>query len=136
MIKSSDQPDQLDHLLATLAARDILLHAGGGRLHIDAPVGSFTPELQAQVKRQRDEIIRQLEAEQADGGPRWEDRIEPPEPCPRCDGLLCWWDLYGGRHCLHCNPPVNARRLAADAARIRQQTTPTNRTKDACCKNK
>ena len=122
MFDLPDQPDQLDHLLATLADRGVVMRVEDGRLQIDAPAGLFTPELTAEIKRHRDEIIRRLEAAQANDGPRWEDCVDPPEPCPRCDGLMCWWDLLGGLHCLNCNPPIPARRLAADAARIRNNT--------------
>jgi hypothetical protein len=34
---------------------------------------------------------------------------------------LAWWDLTGGRHCMTCDPPVQAERLRATAARLRRQ---------------
>lgn len=55
-------------------------------------------------------------------GGRWDDCPEWPEPCPRCNRVLVWWDLRGQTHCLTCDPPDKARRMAQVAARLRKQS--------------
>lgn len=52
---------------------------------------------------------------------RWEDCIAPPEPCPDCGGLVCWWNALGGRRCMACDPPFNAIRALERAERIRRR---------------
>ena len=50
----------IDDLLDALRERGIIVAYDGARLHIDAPAGSFTPDLQAEVRRHRDAIVRRL----------------------------------------------------------------------------
>jgi hypothetical protein len=53
----------------------------------------------------------------------WENAIEPDEitPCPTCNALEAWWDMLGNQHCLRCDPPRRARRLADKAKRLRRR---------------
>ncbi len=47
--------------------------------------------------------------------------IEPPDPCPDCGGLLCWWNPLDERRCLRCSPPRTAIRLLERVQQIRQR---------------
>ena len=59
---------------------------------------------------------------EATPGPiRWEDCIEPPTPCPRCGGLVFWWDALGTRRCVTCDPPMTAITALERAERIRRR---------------
>lgn len=138
----------VDALLDALTQRGIIATYNGGRLHIDAPAGSFSPDLQVEVRRHRDEIVKRLSTRQ-EGEPtpndtipaaEWTERtdadgwrilersgttgleiIAPPPPCGKCGRLDLWQDVAGGWHCLRCDPPTVARRLRREAARIRQR---------------
>ena len=44
--------------------------------------------------------------------------IDPPAPCPACRGLMLWWDLGGGVHCLECDPPIKSRKLMEVRERV------------------
>ena len=52
---------------------------------------------------------------------RWEDPLEPPEPCPGCGGLVFWWSPSEDRRCMRCEPPTTAIRLLERAHAIRRR---------------
>ncbi|GAA5514934.1 hypothetical protein Dcar01_03698 [Deinococcus carri] len=49
-------------LLRELEGRGVRLLAEGGRLTTCAPAGAITPELAEQIKAQKDELLRELQA--------------------------------------------------------------------------
>jgi hypothetical protein len=150
----------LDELLADCDARGIrLVPAGDGGLTIDAPKDALTPDLIGRLKSHKAELLAILRPAEGPGGLtaapaddhpkrvasrpeaspeaiRWEDCIDPPDPCPKCGSLELWQsaagDLFGrtpGRwRCLRCDPPTTARRLAELAERIRRREIRRNTT--------
>ena len=52
---------------------------------------------------------------------RWEDDVEPDDPCPGCGGLLFWWNAWGDQRCMACDPPTTAIRLLETTERIRRR---------------
>ncbi len=48
-------------LLRELEGRGVRLAVEGGRLIARAPTGAVTPELAAQIKAQKDELLRELQ---------------------------------------------------------------------------
>ncbi len=50
----------IDELVATLKARDIRLSSADGRLVIDAPRGSLTPELRQELAAHRDQLLQRV----------------------------------------------------------------------------
>ncbi|MDP2320782.1 MAG: amino acid adenylation domain-containing protein [Acidobacteriota bacterium] len=50
----------IDQLVATLKARDIRLSSNGGKLVIDAPRGSLTPELRQELATHRDQLLQHV----------------------------------------------------------------------------
>lgn len=68
------------------------------------------------------------------------DYLDPDEltPCPRCGTLDQWQSIAGdlfattpGRwHCMKCDPPKTARRLAETAARIRRRVNDRSNTSE------
>jgi len=78
----------VDALLDALTQRGIIATYDGGRLHIDAPAGSFSPDLQAEVRRHREEIVRRLSTGADQSGPIPDDTIpvaDSPEWIERTD---------------------------------------------------
>lgn len=49
------------------------------------------------------------------------DCIDPPDPCPKCDGLVFWWNAWDDPRCMACDPPITAIRLLQRAERIRRR---------------
>ena len=142
----------LAELLADCNAHGIRLAlADGGGLEIDAPQGALTPDLIGRLKAHKGELLAILrpavapgrvtttpaarEAEPAESRPgavpeaiRWEDCLDPPDPCPECGTLELWQTLSGNWRCLRCDPPIVARRLAEIAERIRWRKIRKNTT--------
>lgn len=133
-------------LLAECHARRIDLQPHGGRLDIDAPEAELTPELLVRLRDCKAELLALLATPQdagppdqpGDAGPvddlqahgadgpqdadaaGWEI-IDPPDPCPVCNGLELWQDAAGGWHCLTCSPPRRSGELLARVANIRRR---------------
>jgi len=142
----------LAELLTDCDARGIrLVAAGDGELTIDAPQDALTSDLTGRLKAHKAELLAILrlvvapdgattapaagEAEPAESRPeaapeaiRWEDSLNPPDPCPECGTLELWQTLAGNWRCLRCDPPIRARRLVELAGRIRRQKSRRNTT--------
>lgn len=101
----------------------------------DGAQGLFcpTPEVgeKTEASRQRIEaLLTELHAEldaEADAAPAvgaegWlGESVEPGEPCPQCGGLMFWWNPWGERRCLACDPPTRAIEVLEQAQRIRRR---------------
>ena len=130
-------------LLAELTELGIELVASGDRLRY-RPRSAVTPDLVERLRIHKAELLAILgQSEGRDGAtggmgalrgehtlsvdpgeflPIWRQHyIEPPEPCPGCGGLLYWWNVWGDRRCMTCDPPVAAMRLLERAERIRRR---------------
>ena len=133
-------------ILTACRDRGILLNSSGENLGVDAPEGAITPDLMDGFRQHKSSllgILRRDEDEpdvtQHDVESRhealptipadadvtaWEEYIEPPDPCPKCGGLMFWWDALGGLHCMVCDKPKYATEKAAElrklAKRLRQ----------------
>ena len=94
----------------------------GDEMHLHCP----TPEIAAKIEAGRDRLERILAGLEAEE-PEPFQIIDPPPPCPRCGSLRLWEGGDGTWHCLRCDPPLRAERLAAKAARLRRQSDPTPR---------
>lgn len=119
----------VDDLLADLAQRGITLVVRGGKL-LYRPVDAMTPALLALVRQHRDCLVELLtdgvgEHQELIGNssntPDEYEYIDPPAACVTCRGLMLWWDLTGGVHCLRCDPPTTSRRLMLVRNRILAQ---------------
>lgn len=139
-------------LLADCYARGIHLQpARDGGLSIDAPQAALTPELVAQLKAHKAELLALLAeraiAQQSDDKPRekaaeaqpqepseppllgpdgWPaDTVELPAACRTCGGIDLWWDWHDEPHCRGCHPPrYTAPELQKLAARLRAKARP------------
>jgi hypothetical protein len=129
-------------LLATCQQRGIVLHVAGEKVTADAPQGTLTPDLVAELRQHKAGLVELLKngrlpietTASADPNPPetdivpWDECIEPPHPCPKCGSLACWWDALGGQHCIICEKPKHPREKAAElwklAARLRQSARP------------
>lgn len=62
----------------------------------------------------------QVESEAAEA---WDEAIpvEDVKPCPACGSLELWWSFKGEQCCQKCQPPLQAERLRAKAARLRRR---------------
>jgi len=101
------------------------------------PRSALTPDLADRLKTHKPDLLAVLQpaetpgvavstpaagirAEAAVRPIRWEDCIDPSEPCPNCGGLMFWWNPLGNRRCLTCDPPTAALRMLERAERIRR----------------
>lgn len=122
--------------------RGIVLMASGEKLTIDAVEGTITPDLLEKLRQHkaclirvlqkgRDELDAKLCESEPDSFPSedlqttlWDECIEPPRPCSLCGGILFWWDVIGGQHCMQCEAPrfplEKAIELQKLAKRLRQ----------------
>lgn len=53
----------------------------------------------------------------------WEDCIDPPLPCPKCNGLELWQNPSGVWRCMVCDPPTAALRLLERVETARERKT-------------
>lgn len=66
-----------------------------------------------------------LELEQPDGSfslvrlDAIDQEVVEIQECPKCGGLLAWWDMLGRRHCETCEPRKPAEALRNRAACLR-----------------
>ena len=127
---------------------EVVAHEDGLRYR---PRSAVTPDLAERLRTHKAELLAILrpavapdgatvtpaagEAEPAERRPgaapeaiRWEDCLDPPDPCPECGTLELWQTLAGNWRCLRCDPPTTARRLAELAGRIRRQKSRRNTT--------
>lgn len=130
-------------LLAELTGLGIELVAHADRLRY-RPRSAVTPELVERLRSHKAELLAILGdtggceglsrgpapdhperwANHPEGAPepiRWEDCIEPPPACPRCGGLVWWWNPLGDRRCMDCDPPTTAITALERAERIRRR---------------
>jgi hypothetical protein len=114
----------------------------GGDLRLRLPKGLLTPAERSLLAEHKADLCRLLADDQVvetpvvvggdqhedqhlDGGLD-QDQTEEPIPCSTCGGLLAWWDLTGGRHCMSCDGEMweRSERFRATAARLRRQAPP------------
>lgn len=130
-------------LLTYLTRLGIEMVAHGDRLRY-RPRSALTPDLAERLRAHKAEVLAILRPAEGPGGAtaaqavdhpervvsrpeatpevmRWEDCIDPPEPCPRCGGLILWWNAFGDRRCLTCDPPLKAIRALERVERIRRR---------------
>lgn len=136
-------------LLEQCRALGIRLAADGDNLAIDAPAGSLTPELLAEIRQNKSALLAAIQNEPTGGGPTtpqpatapepetatsgegepvhltaddFDGLPEPGKPCPVCGSLDVLWGLLGETTCQRCNSDKLARslKLAERAARLRQ----------------
>jgi amino acid adenylation domain-containing protein len=87
----------MQSLLATLAALHVKIEVRDGKLHVNAPSGALTPELQKEIGRHRDELIQLLQEVRPAAAPESElPRIVPDperahEPFPLNDVQHAYW---------------------------------------------
>src|SRR5215210_5355089 len=87
----------MQSLLATLAALHVKIEVRDGKLHVNAPAGALTPELQKEIGRHRDELIELLQEIRPAAAPESElPRIVPDperahEPFPLNDVQHAYW---------------------------------------------
>jgi hypothetical protein len=122
-------------LLAELQGLGIEVQAHGEALRFH-PRDKVTPDLLARLKDSKADLLRLL-AQPSDslvkrrGGLLVDtaadlddsETIDPPPPCPRCGGLMFWWGLLGGRHCMTCDARALARsrRWAGRVEKLKQR---------------
>jgi hypothetical protein len=129
-------------VLATCQQRGIVLAIAGEKLTVDAPEGTLTPDLLADLRQHKAGLVELLKngclptetTGSADPNlpetdmPPWDECIEPPHPCPKCGSLMIWWDVLGGQHCMICDKPKHPREKAAElrklAVRLRRSARP------------
>jgi hypothetical protein len=89
------------------------------------PRSALTPALAERLRTHKDDLLAILRTQEgpdaAASASAWEDCFDPPDPCPNCGGLLCWWTLLGNQRCLVCDPPVKAMGALKRAERIRRR---------------
>lgn len=117
-------------LLADLAQRGITLVVRGGKL-LYRPIDAMPADLLALVRNHRDGLVELLsngaicsQEELPNSLDTHDDSVEyidPPAACASCRGLMMWWDMVGGVHCLRCDPPATSRRLMLIRNRILAQ---------------
>jgi len=118
-------------LLTDLGRLGVELVADGDRLRY-RPQSALTPDLADRLRSHKAELLAILgstvrpEAANLPIGPgasiRWEESIDPPDPCPGCGGLVFWWNVLGDRRCMKCDPPhPRARRLRQLAQQLRNK---------------
>jgi len=136
----------IEAILANCRDRGIMLSAAGEKPCVDAPKGALTPDLLDALRHHKPDLLDILRRDE--GAPEstpwevefrtealsaiatdvhatpWEECIEPPDPCPTCGGLMFWWDMLGGHHCMDCHPSrcpdEEAEQLRQLADRLRQ----------------
>ncbi len=125
-------------LVRELEARGATIGIVDGKLAIDAPEGVLTANWVTSLEKYKAEIMEVVG--KRDWRPWWSDRLTvaenasvdefmcyPPdefvadkdwesgpvgiEPCTACGCLPAWWDGWGNKRCLKCDPPLQAIRL-------------------------
>ena len=101
-------------LLVELARLGIEVVAHKDRLRY-RPRSAVTPHLAERLSTHEVELLAILRPAVAPDGAttapvtdtpvRWEDCIEPPTPCSKCGGIICWWNAVGDQRCMACDPP-------------------------------
>ena len=97
-------------LLAGLSRLGIELVPHGDRLRY-RPRSALTPDLAEQMKAHKGEILAILrpEAPEVDTpngvenvhfSSKREDCIDPPAACPKCGGLVFWWNPWNDQRCV------------------------------------
>lgn len=109
--------DELDEPASPLAAE---LSPGDGAKRCQGEPGDRPPADLAGLD-DADWFDRLAQTASDSPGERWDDCPEWPDPCPRCGRVLVWWNLRGQTHCLRCDPPDKALRMASLAARLRER---------------
>jgi len=130
-------------LLADLTQLGVEVVAHEDRLRF-RPRSALTPGLVERLRTHKEELLAILrptvfpdgattalaagEAETAESRPdaapeviRWEDCLDPPDPCAKCGSLELWQTLAGNWRCLRCDPPTTATRLLEQVQRIRRR---------------
>jgi pyochelin synthetase len=67
----------MQNLLATLSALKVKIEVRDGKLRVNAPAGTLTPELQEAISRHKDALIERLQASRAAGPEEEVPRITP-----------------------------------------------------------
>jgi len=126
----TDVPSMLAELLTECDTRGIRLKlAGDDGLTIDAPKDSLSPDLLAQLKTHKAELLALLRPARASQGQTtargadvipWDHCADPSPPRPACNGLAWWWNPWGERRCVVCDPPTRAIRTLERAEEIRR----------------
>lgn len=107
-------------LMTALARLGIRIEADGERLRY-SPRSAMTPELLAELRARKDDVLRHLRGDALDfqeipmgdiGPDGWPvECVEPPPNCQGCNGLNFWWTVVGGPVCSQCNPADARERL-------------------------
>ncbi len=109
---------------------------GGGNLRIKAPGGTLTAVDRAVLAESKADLVRRLSppnrqpdttVDWSNPTPEqtldeWWDSLEEPVSCKDCGSCVAWWDAWGDRHCMRCDPPDKARRLLDQVNRLRSRT--------------
>jgi len=89
-------------LLATLSALKVKIEVRDGKLHVNAPAGALTPELQAAISRHKEALVQRLQGAHAAGQDEELPRITPDpesrhEPFPLNAVQHAYWIGRGGQ---------------------------------------
>src|SRR3954447_7816693 len=92
----------MQSLLAALSALKVKIEVRDGKLHVNAPAGALTPELQAAIGRHKEALIERLQVSHAAGQEEELPRITPDpesrhEPFPLNAVQHAYWIGRGGQ---------------------------------------
>jgi hypothetical protein len=126
-------------ILEICRERGIILRVAGEKLVIDGPEKAVTADLLTELRQHKTHLLSLLKngVEQRDAkscekntgtlnsetpeiAPSDEPTV-PPSPCSRCGGLLAWWDVLGGFHCMTCEIPQYSWEKAHELRQMAQQ---------------
>jgi len=89
------------------------------------PQSAVTPELAERLRIHKAELLAALRSPVGPVRPvepvLLEGSIEPPAPCPDCNGLLFWWNIPGDRRCMACDSPTTSIKALQHAEEIRRR---------------
>ena len=115
--------EKLTDLLSHLDCLGVTVVPDGDTLRY-RPRSAMTPDLAALLKKYRAELLTALRPPMAPveavEAVLLESSIEPPNPCPDCDGLLFWWNLDNDQRCMICDPPTTSIKALETVERIRR----------------
>ena len=94
-----------DALLAEVTRLGIRLMVNGGKLRVEAPAGTLTPELRTALAASKPAILARLRVSLALAPPT-PARPRPEGACRMCGGLDYWLSIHGGLACEICHPPA------------------------------
>ncbi len=116
--------EKLTDLLIDLDSLGVTVVPDGDVLRY-RPKSAVTPNLVALLKKYKAELLVALRPPvalvESVEAVLLESSIEPPSPCPDCNGLLFWWNIPGDQRCMACDPPTTSIKALERAEKIRRR---------------